>query len=69
MGTYEVIDGQAGEFVTCPSCHGWDISETGLYCRTCYGEGVIFEPYPDKFFEDQDEAHGRFESACRKAFK
>ena len=45
MGTYWEIDGEPGEMATCPLCHGWDTSETGLEpCAYCDGEGDVWVP-------------------------
>lgn len=33
-----------GEMIDCPSCQGWDASETGCVCLLCDGDGVIWNP-------------------------
>ena len=47
MGTYWERDGEPGEMVECPSCEGWDVSETGVFCLACDGEGYVWRPLPD----------------------
>lgn len=47
MGLYWERDGEPGEMVECPSCEGWDVSETGVFCLACDGEGYVWRPLPD----------------------
>lgn len=51
-----MVDFEDGEMVVCPTCKGWDESETGCRCLACDGEGVVWEPLPDNTEDRQGGA-------------